>query len=119
MTALDKLRAICASATPGPWGHCTGNIYSTASPQDVINDDGFASEVDADFIAAARTALPALIELVEALEWKTECLQTLRGVMMDYEFINGVDELYANAQAAIAAVESARAKLEGVCNRSS
>lgn len=77
MTDLQHLRELCEKATPGPWesthgpyndlhfGHCgsgsgvempTGSGFFTA---------GFPPD-DAEFIAAARTALPLLIQVAEA-----------------------------------------------------
>jgi hypothetical protein len=64
---LDELQRLCDQATPGPWdgntlrgiidlqyapaGHCTGMTWLSH---------------DANFIAAARTALPKLIAVAKA-----------------------------------------------------
>ena len=73
MTALDKLRALCDAATPGPW-------EIKYNPSNGVSDPAFylalkgpkgrwmpaMSEEDCAFSSAARTALPALMELVVA-----------------------------------------------------
>ncbi len=69
MNALEKLKEICDKATPGPWA------ADQATPEGrlfTVNDRlacsvcGNAYKDDAEFIATARQAMPALIALVEA-----------------------------------------------------
>lgn len=79
---LDALRELCAAATEGPW--TWSGVYLEGGPsgyRDVISPgdvkcgsycQGGTSVVeiasaDADFIAAARSAVPALIAEVERL----------------------------------------------------
>lgn len=72
-----ELKRLCEQATPGPWevtdescARCrkenTHEYAIYAIPQG--NHDQFIRKEDADFIAAARTALPSLLEEVERLE---------------------------------------------------
>lgn len=77
---LDHLRALCDAATPGPWEDGTAMccpdmgwvdgpkgkgticpVYEAAKRTHTLDSN------DAAFIAAARTALPALIEEVKRL----------------------------------------------------
>ena len=94
MEALEKLKALCDAATPGPWyavrsddRHFATTVYISTVQDDALprpdecyedivaitlyQDDPVACHSsmlwreNANFIAAARTALPALIELCE------------------------------------------------------
>ncbi len=72
MNALEKLKETCERATPGPWKRAVEEQDKTAetwirgqSGQEVCCR---AMRDDAEFIAAARQALPALIELVDTYE---------------------------------------------------
>jgi hypothetical protein len=77
---LDALQRLCDAATPGPWDggsaiveNCDGLTVCEFS--DPAAD---ASERDADFICAARDALPKLIARVRELEARfDECLDEL------------------------------------------
>ena len=88
MEVLNKLRAICEAATPGMFP--AENRYRDA----VIK------------------AAPALIELVEALEWERECREFYSE--NHYTYMPANYELLATMTAATAAVEAAKAKLEAV-----
>ncbi|MGW1059318.1 hypothetical protein [Micromonospora rubida] len=56
---LDAIRTLTAAATPGPWtAHPDGLVWSTLIGDPV---SGSLLVADADFIAAARTAVPALL----------------------------------------------------------
>lgn len=68
---LDELEKLCNEATPGPWRVASGdwrvvnfNHYPVCGTSNVIGDD----ESNADFIAAARTYLPKLIDVAKAAE---------------------------------------------------
>ncbi len=75
---LARLRALCEAATPGPW-EVAGNLQTkvfdeVVAPHRTGNPEwceGVADcdtgEEDAEFIATARTAVPALIAEVERL----------------------------------------------------
>jgi len=69
---------------------------------------------DAAFIAAARTALPALIELVEAQKRLIEVLDSpfhkVPGICCEWD-----KAVLDEKKAATAAVEAAKGKLESVC----
>lgn len=91
---LAKILAACEKATPGPWewephqegmDHFTGPWYEPASIR--IGDNyfvAFSLDADAQFIALARTALPALARdygaLVDELEAKDRELEELRRI---------------------------------------
>jgi len=74
---LTRLRAICDAATDGPWEvspyempedtYC--EVYSpfTADGSGMVFDSGVVP--DAEFVALSRTALPALLEVVQS-EWR-------------------------------------------------
>lgn len=82
---IEELKKLCAEATPGPWrqevwhNHDEGG-WAAVGPhiKDTPGDDYYSSEEpgspshekatsDANFIAAARTAVPELIAEVERL----------------------------------------------------
>ena len=77
---LEKLKALCASATPGPWVHedNDGGVWWGIDPEGceirvcgcgcLSRDKRERNTANADFIAAARTAVPELIARVEELE---------------------------------------------------
>lgn len=78
----EELRRLCEAATPGPWKWWTSNSWrrlrscrrdshpSVAEP--IVARDGhpdmIISDADQAFIAAARTAVPALLDALEAAE---------------------------------------------------
>jgi hypothetical protein len=59
---LKKLRELCEKATPGPWPMSAVKMILKDAAQ-----DGRDVDADAYFIEAARTAMPALIDYIEAL----------------------------------------------------
>ncbi len=68
---LSKLKELCERATPGPWKY-DGKSLSTGIKGGIIfqlmlRPDIGISHADAEFIAMARTALPALLAEVEKL----------------------------------------------------
>ncbi len=69
MSGIDfkKLKALCDAATPGPWV----SLESLSGPLWIVEDDDIvlAREIqqrNAEFIAAARTEMPKLIERIES-----------------------------------------------------
>jgi hypothetical protein len=88
MTAdeLKRLRELCDAATPGPWQNDNPGIsrhwsVDDACQESVIELRGasswsgcdhrlFCKSADGDLIATARTALPALLDEVERLEFQ-------------------------------------------------
>lgn len=81
MLDLDRLEELAKTATPGPWaaeyddaddwysvtgtGYFDGGNYMVCPHVATVESGG---EADARFIAAARLAVPELIERVRALE---------------------------------------------------
>ena len=72
-TDLDALTRLCEQATPGPWTYDCPTAQLRWQDGDAIREVSLQQrylvtvERDLCFIAAARTALPALIEEVERL----------------------------------------------------
>ena len=74
MTLAD-LRALCERATPGPWrvqytGNYIGELHHRPNLRVIVDhrEDFSRPGPDLDFIAAARTWLPALIEALAACD---------------------------------------------------
>lgn len=66
LTALD---ALAQEAAPGPWeAEDTYGGYAYIAKLQVSRDDGDMPVADARFIAAARTAVPALVAEVRRLQ---------------------------------------------------
>jgi len=69
-----RLRELCNAATPGPWTHAShfGAIFQISAASDAIVTTQFcyASETEANaaFIAAARAAMPALLDEIERMQ---------------------------------------------------
>ena len=112
MESLNKLKAICDAATPGPWDYMEvrDEILHVADDGGVFLAARCPVSENAVFIASSRSAMPILIELVEALDEKVQTLKDLRSPASLSQ------ELYRDAidadKAATAAVASAKAKLE-------
>lgn len=102
ITDLEELKKLAEAATPGPWGFRQypgddAEIYPTyeAPPSFgewaalFIAKDTYEDEIpdravaNASFIAAARSALPALIERVEAAEAEVKLLREENGSLID------------------------------------
>lgn len=74
---LDEIKARAAAATEGPWVNDSTEIGRPFPGTDTIdvwvaeschpNGDGIDGEADAEFIAHARTDVPALVAAVEAV----------------------------------------------------
>lgn len=70
---IDAIKERAEKATPGPW-ESVRSYPSTADHSFVLGDDGCESvtsdilTVDADFIANARTDIPALLAYIAELE---------------------------------------------------
>lgn len=65
MVDRAKLRALADAATPGPWNRDADGVSVYIDVRFAICD---ASGADANFIAAARTAVPALLDEIERVE---------------------------------------------------
>lgn len=92
---LERLKALCDAAVPGPW-----------------ETDDFGRFIQAEFIAVSRQALPVLIELVEAYEKKDNACKRLIGSTTT------TDEravYFSEHTKATEAVKGACARLEEIC----
>jgi len=78
---MQQYRALADAATPGPWEEVaeSGEWWITSASDEtaslyVIPDTGLMNQADVDFIAASRTAVPALLAEVERLQvaWSAE-----------------------------------------------
>ena len=76
---LAALKALAEAATPGPWEEVaeSGEWWITSASDEtaslyVIPDTGLMNQADVDFIAASRTAVPALLAEVERLRVENE-----------------------------------------------
>ena len=72
MIEIKRLRELCEAATKGPWWCPDSTLVSmgaviSESPTIRLDDDG---KDDAALIAAARNALPALLDFVDAIGTK-------------------------------------------------
>lgn len=72
---LADLDALAAAATPGPWEQIDSRAYSSGTGLQVC----LCNETDADaaFIAAARTAVPALVAEVRRLQRYEQVVQKM------------------------------------------
>lgn len=88
-----ELRRLAAQATPGPWywaSHETvdGDAWVVDAAHGIVasNHDGWSG--DAPFIAAARSAVPDLLDRVADLE---ATLQRVRDVLTEWEGIQAAN----------------------------
>lgn len=76
---LAAWRAVTEAATPGPWKAYHGKYWSAAEDSEDREIGTFPADEHgdacSDFIAAARTAMPALISEVERLRAENERLE--------------------------------------------
>ena len=75
---LDRLRSLCRRATPGPWlpgdtmVHTNAYNIADCMPYGPSNRDNANVKANARFIAAARAALPELLDERERMKQHTE-----------------------------------------------
>ena len=121
MSALEELKKLCGAAMPGPWKVSKGGDFwdvdaYAANGTWLYTVVGGTTEQDARFIAAARLALPALIELVEAydeyLSAADDCALAKWG---DIQGNDISDELSQHLKNAYNRRDKARSALEDVC----
>lgn len=62
---LARIRAQADAATEGPWELLGDGEYVSGPGILVAPDDGGVTSADAEFIAAARTTVPALLDALE------------------------------------------------------
>lgn len=127
MNALDRLREMCEAATPGPWeikshGNWSIAVHGQDTALFIPSIAHSQRERNFSFIATARAAMPALIELVEALAWKDTCKAHYAAITheridarLDAAWRAAVANSLTSLEAATAAVQAAREKLEEVC----
>lgn len=70
---LKRLRELADAATPGPWRASGSIVRAGTAPGEgpIVHEGGRvtdASMANADLIAAARAALPALLDEIERLQ---------------------------------------------------
>jgi hypothetical protein len=106
---LAALRRLCEEATPGPWdvddqSHDDGTIWVNVEWRGTAVCEACPVAADAAFIAAARTALPALLDRVERAERANE--------EYDADLEGERDRLRASLTAAESALAASRAEAE-------
>jgi hypothetical protein len=89
----DAIRARAEAATPGPWdwygyGETGRTLYLDNSPYHDLNvlkttDDWPPTDADAEFIAHARSDVPALLDALDAAEAEIERLRATYGLDRD------------------------------------
>jgi hypothetical protein len=90
---IKELRALCEKATNGPWtvqprGNSEGSMgFDLVQVEDGLRGQ-FANWTDAEFIAASRTALPALLDEVERYHKLLDACRVVRKRIGDVA-ING------------------------------
>lgn len=93
MNPLTKLRELCSAASPGPWRHIS--IHGWDGVGFGLTKNVLANR---DFIAAARTALPVLVDALE------KAVEALHAVYDDVEWSDPERDAYLlKALAAISA----------------
>lgn len=77
---LKKIRALADGATPGPWRPTASRtgIYSAANDEWVCTVNRITPALDVEFMAAARAAVPQLLDEVARLRESVECLEIAR-----------------------------------------
>lgn len=94
---IKKLRELCEKATPGPWEWQYSEKWGTSVFNDTLgvitaytnergNPDITIAEEDLEFIAAARTALPELLDEVEMLRKENQEM-VREGLAADVEIV--------------------------------
>ena len=127
----DRLRELAENATPGPWeadldrhGETRG-IWPTGPGEEQIigsyvaadgyDSQGWTGGTDEDlaFIAAARTAVPALLDALDQAEAEVKRLSWKCGHLAD-KYAQDTDELRQEAGQAEAERDNARAQVDRV-----
>lgn len=135
-TERARLRALCEAATAGPWErqpfggqwkddesgtcaiiHKTGQVYSWGEEKKTICNGWMMSRADVDFIAAARTALPAALDALDAMEAKEARLvehlsRTQKACAIFERNSADVAEMWERVKAAEAERDALQAKLD-------
>ena len=87
MTADERaaLRALAEAATPGPWERGDWHIWSKADgvSREVCGMGGWEHRDDGAFIAAARAAVPALLDALDAAEAERDEARAVASELID------------------------------------
>lgn len=106
---LERLKALEAKATKGPWTHAAVDSDRYGLDHLVVFPNGEDASVltpaDADFIVAARQALPALIARVEALEKVAAAARKHDCIKRIYKLPNTISCVVCTAIDALAAYD--------------
>ena len=119
---LSELEALANAATPGPWGEVAESGEWWLSGPDIYDDavmstnDTEISQADVDFIAAARTDVPALVAEVRRLQELEHLLERKTGAFTGAMLIahQELDQLRAALAAATQRAEVAQRLLESL-----
>lgn len=103
---LDEIRALCEAATPGPWCATQVDPATIYTPTIQTKDGGLltcmmdygGNREDARLIAAARTLLPALLDVAEAAARLSDNINEFDTVT-DNCFIERIDDALAALEA--------------------
>ena len=98
---LQAIRERAEAATPGPWKHKKTYISTiTTEPESddfiVWGDGGVDKETDAEFIAHARTDIPALLDALAAVTAERDALR----VKVDAVPVASIRAMYAGLKPA-------------------
>lgn len=105
----DRLRALCEKATAGPWfldgsGICCGVSQGTSWQDRGLFVTDETTYADGKFIAAARTALPALLDALDAMEAERDSAKRVAVLLGDHTQ-NGLQLVAALAAAEQKAID--------------
>lgn len=102
----DRLRELASGATPGPW-EANGSLIGVGRAGSNFGQTwGLRWRQDIEFIAAARTAVPALLDMLEKAEAERDKYIHLIGVLAEQ-----VAAREANQERVRAALDRVRAHL--------
>lgn len=124
----DELRRLAEAAYEGPWwvsGQWPQSVYRWDDPEDpereavtvaYVNGGSYRNmQATAEFIAAARNALPGLLDEIDRLRSNFAALEALRSDLPDHTereaFSRAFDEVRAERDALRAKVERVRRAL--------
>jgi hypothetical protein len=131
----DAIRARAEAATDGPWsaygtviaayfepncGGCSGIVSPAHEPSCGIEQIAQADAADAEFIAHARTDVPALLDALDAAEAEIERLRATCGLDRDDKHpcirVEAYLRLKAERDAARAEVAALRGRIEAMAD---
>lgn len=114
-TDKQELQRLCDAASPGPW---TAYGCCVEGPSLNIYDEGGHTEADAEFIAAARTAIPTLLAELAEREWPVTYRRVTEGRGVRYAVYGTSSNNYADAlEKELAAVTAERDGLKVALSR--